>query len=540
MTCNKISYVIALISLFVPSMVQAAGGLEAMDQLASNPRLVAWFERMQERASEFQADRQRANVEAARQAQIAHQNRQNELNRLARGGPGISEFQRDQARRQLGVEQDQHNAEMNQAASDRRRWQDLEFEGVRQFQNTVFGELRAGLEHGRKYEISLGESKVKASENRKMWIEQSKLWISTIKKNPVGIIGLTLGTSLAVSGGYYGAKHGIGTAFEMYKKPVLADEDKTSMKFGIWNAIKGWIYGEPVVESSLSDVILKPELAERINETVSALQNTVKNGGYLKNIMLWGQPGTGKTMLAMRMARSCGLDFIYFTASNLEPFSIEEASNQLIQLFRYAQNAENAVMIIIDEAEGLLGSRANPNVTDKKKTLLNLILGYTGTETRGYMITILTNRPEDIDEAFLSRCDERIQISAPESIQRHSILEHYVDKFLKKAENLVPKKLSIFSRKYWFGKEEKVTPPSIAPDALTEEFLDEISDRIKGFVGRDISKMVIQIQNSALATEDNRITKDLVNRVVNTKIQELQDQSKGFIRDEVNLAASAA
>ena len=339
---------------------------------------------------------------------------------------------------------------------------------------------------------------------------------------------------------YFGSKHGIAHIADLYKKPALADDENTSLKFGPINWMKSLIYGKEEVESSLSDVILKPELAVRINETVKSLQNTVKNGGYLKNIMLWGQPGTGKTMLAKRMARSCGLQYIYFSGSSLEMFSTEEAAAQVVQLFRYAQNSPDKLMIIIDEAEKLVGSRRDSNATDKKGTLLNLILTYTGTESRDYMVTILTNIPEDIDEAFLSRCDERIQIGSPAPTERKKILELYVDKILRNPTNLKKYAPSIFSLKYWFGKEEEIHPPTVEEGALSDQAVQELSDKLGGFVGRDISKLVIQIQSSAFATEDNKITAALIKRVVDTKLQERKEEMQGFVRDASQQAAQAA
>lgn len=388
----------------------------------------------------------------------------------------------------------------------------------------------AQLAHDRE----LQKTNLQAKQARKAAVEQTKEWIKALTdpKNAA----LAVGVSGGIFGCWFGLKHGIGYIADKYSKPALADDNNTSLKFGPINMVMSWISGTQSEASSISDVILKPALAKRIEISVQALKNTVKNGGYLKNIMFWGQPGTGKTLLAKRMARSCGLEYIYFAASNLEAFGIEEATRQLVQLFRFAQSSSRKLMIIIDEAELLLGDRNKPEVTDKKRTLLNLILTYTGTESRDFMICVLTNRPQDIDEAFLTRCDDRIQIAAPEAPERRAILQLYVDKIIRAGGNMKHQKGGLFSR--WFGKEEFFSPITIEEDALSDKALDEIALKLDGWVGRDIFKFVNEIQSSASGTLDNKITKELINQVLTTKLAERRDKDQGFIRDVVGTSAA--
>ncbi len=471
--------------------------------------------------------------ETFKRRQEQHAARMADLNKKA-NSKDLPKWQRDAARAAIDEEEARHRRsnEKRMAFEDQ-----LDETAVKLGTNFAQGAMQEGFAQFA-HERKLEEVGLEAAQRRKATVESTKEYIKafTDPKN----LGLFVLAASGVFASYFGLKHGITYIAEQYKKPDLADADKTSLKFGPVNYIKSLLTGTVNEESSLSDVILKPELAEEINEVTKSLKNIVANGGYFDNLMLWGQPGTGKTMLAMRMARACGLEYIYFTAGNLEPFSTEEASAQLVQLFRYAQNSPKKLMIIIDEAEKLLGSRGRGDVSDKKSTLLNLVLGYTGTESRDYMVTVMTNRPEDIDEAFLSRCGMRIQIGAPDKTERRAILQTYVDKFLIKASNLKPEKPSPLSAKYWFGKEQKVTPPTVEEGALSEETLDALSQRLDGFVGRDISKLVIQIQGAALATEDNRITSALVNRQVDRFIKAQEEKKRGFIRQGTNQGAPKA
>ncbi len=532
---NK-KYLVASLAACVfgaPYAYGGAGGLfEGLQNLLDNEAIQNAFQNVGDGIGHAWNKGAEVREQYAKERREAHERRIRDLHKKA-NDRSLPEWEQDAAQRELLEEM----GAANRTQRKQEEWEDsIRNMGTNLVNQGLQGAMQEGLAqlaHGRELE-KVG---LQAVQNRKASVERMKEIIKAFSdpKN----VGLAVLGAGGVFGMYFGLKHGIGHVADQYKKPALADEDKTSLKFGPLNYIKSLIYGTEQVESSLSDVILKPELAQRADETVQTLKNTVKNGGFLKHTMLWGQPGTGKTMLAMRMARSSGLEYIYFSASSLEQLSTEEASKQLVQLFRYAISSPKKLMIIIDEAEKLLGSRKNADVSDKKQTLLNLILTYTGTETRDYMVTVLTNIPEDIDEAFLSRCDERIQIGAPEPRERRAILQLYVDKFLKSASNLKPHKPSIFSTKYWLGKEDPINPPAVAEGALSDSAVDALSDKLNGFVGRDISKLVIQIQSSALATEDNKITTALIDRVVKTKLAERREQAAGFVRDGSKAAPAA-
>lgn len=515
----------AIMGALSSNQSHAFGGFAArVGDLVNNQRLRDAVADFGEGVGRVARDIQKQRDEMYKWRQEQHQRRKDELERKA-NDPTLPEWQRKAARDAILQEEERHRRSQNKKEEFEDQLSQMGLNLASQAVQGTMQEAFAQFAHQRRLE----EVGLEAAQRRKATVESTKEYIKAFT-DPKNLTKLVL-----ASGGifalYFGLKHGISYVAEQYKKPDLADPDKTSLKFGPVNFIKSLLYGTAREESALSDVILKPDLADEINEISKSLKNIVINGGYFDNLMLWGQPGTGKTMLAMRMARSCGLEYIYFAASNLEPFSTEEASAQLVQLFRYAQSSPRKLMIIIDEAEVLLGSRGKADMTDKKRTLLNLVLTYTGTESRDYMVTVLTNRPEDIDEAFLSRCGMRIQIGAPDKNERRAILQSYVNKILVNASNLKPEKPSVLSGKYWFGKHDQAAPPTIEDGALSGEALDALSDRLEGFVGRDISKLIFRIQGAAFTTEDNRITKALINKAVDRMLKERQEEKRGFIRD---------
>ncbi len=533
----KVLIIGAALCTLTPNMALAAdalGGLIGrLKDLATNQKVTDLVKNAFDKVGEGVKSVQDRAAAIETERREAHRKLRDNLSKKANDHT-LQKWEREAAQKALLDEDERHRANMQRNDEISHDVKKMAANAVGKAVDYGIQESFAMAAHSRNLEAIALE----AAQKRKAAVESTKEYIKAFT-DPKNLTKFVLAAG-GVFGLYFGLKHGITYIAEQYKKPELADSNKTSLKFGPLNFFKSLIYGTIQEDSALSDVILKPELAEEVNEITQSLKNIVMNGGYFDNLMLWGQPGTGKTMLAMRMARSCGLEYIYFTASNLETFSTEEASAQLVQLFRYAQNSPRKLMIIIDEAEALLGSRSRPDMTDKKRTLLNLVLGYTGTESRDYMVTVLTNRPEDIDEAFLSRCGMRIQIGAPDKTELRAILKSYVEKMLFNASNLKPEKPSFLSPKFWFGKTEKITPPTIEEGALSEEALDTLAEKLNGFVGRDISKLVFRIQGSAFTTEDHKITAALINKAVDRMLKERAAEKGGFIREGTNKGAPKA
>jgi len=279
------------------------------------------------------------------------------------------------------------------------------------------------------------------------------------------------------------------------------------------------------VEEKVSDVVLESSLQERINELAVSISRAFENNCEYSNILFYGPPGTGKTMLAKRLAINSGLHYIYFAGSSLRKLRIEDALNKISELFAFAKRSSKKLMIIIDECEVLFRNRAflSDGVQDQ---ILSLFLALTGTESKNFCIVGLTNRPEDLDAAFLSRCDHQIEIGAPGIQERARILAYYIDKILFSAAKVSKNNNNFFSKFSFFVK--KINPLKIEKDLFSKEFIIDIARRLDNFVGRDISKLVIYIKSAAYATKDLTVTKDLVNKVVDIKIKEKRNQMNNF------------
>lgn len=348
-----------------------------------------------------------------------------------------------------------------------------------------------------------------------------KAQLDFIRNNPKLIVGMFAAGALS----FYAAKHGTAILADIikqwYKTPTLAQE--TSI-LSYKEKLRRWIMAVPKEQSDVTGVILEPKLSKRIATLAEATKSTVKNETYFKNILFYGPPGTGKTMVAQRIARSSGLEYIYFAASSLDQFPLEEAVIKLTELFEYAKRSTKKLMIIIDEAEVLFASR-DKKLSEKTRKMLTHVLTYTGTESKNFMIVALTNRPEDLDKAFLKRCDDRVEIGAPSLEQRKLILKKYFDEYL-----VVPSKQKVVKPSYLDQLLGRKAQPkfSIEAQALTKDFIDQIAGKLNNFVGRDISKLVLALQSAALTSHNRLLTVEMIDEIVDLKIAEEDKLSSGF------------
>ncbi|KAL9265081.1 putative AAA domain-containing protein [Drosera capensis] len=157
-------------------------------------------------------------------------------------------------------------------------------------------------------------------------------------------------------------------------------------------------------------------------------------GGLLKpcrGILLFGPPGTGKTMLAKAIANEAGASFINVSMSTITSKWFGEDEKNVRALFTLAAKVAPTI-IFVDEVDSMLGQRTRVGEHEAMRKIKNeFMTHWDRLLTRpGEQILVLaaTNRPFDLDEAIIRRFERRIMVGLPSVENREMILKTLLSK----------------------------------------------------------------------------------------------------------------
>jgi cell division protease FtsH len=186
--------------------------------------------------------------------------------------------------------------------------------------------------------------------------------------------------------------------------------------------------------ATFDDVAGIDEAKAELTEIVDFLKNPdkyVKLGGRIpRGVLLSGQPGTGKTLLARAVAGEAGVPFFQMSASEFVEMIVGVGASRVRDLFQQAKAAAPAI-IFIDELDAIGRSRSagGPNISgghdEREQTLNQILTEMDGFDPRiGVIVLGATNRSEILDPALLrpGRFDRRVFVSPPDRAGREAIL----------------------------------------------------------------------------------------------------------------------
>ena len=214
---------------------------------------------------------------------------------------------------------------------------------------------------------------------------------------------------------------------------------------------KGEVYDdtERKIKVKFEDVAGLNEEKGELIEIVDFLKNpkryTQMGAKIPKGILLYGKPGTGKTLIAKAIAGEANVPFISMSGSEFIEMFAGLGASRVRKLFDRARKLEPCI-VFIDEIDAIGSRRTNASgaESENNQTLNQLLVemdGFSSEET--IIVLAATNRPEMLDKALLrpGRFDRQIVVPTPDLKGREEILKiHAKDK--KFAEDVTFKSIA--------------------------------------------------------------------------------------------------
>ena len=179
----------------------------------------------------------------------------------------------------------------------------------------------------------------------------------------------------------------------------------------------------------------KEELKEIVEFLKKPKKFTEMGAKIPKGVLLYGKPGTGKTLIAKAIAGEADVPFISMSGSEFIEMFAGLGASRVRKLFDKARKLAPCI-VFIDEIDAI-GSRRTSNSgaeSENNQTLNQLLVemdGFSSEET--IIVLAATNRPEMLDKALLrpGRFDRQVTVPAPDLVGREAILKiHAKDKKL--------------------------------------------------------------------------------------------------------------
>jgi cell division protease FtsH len=152
-----------------------------------------------------------------------------------------------------------------------------------------------------------------------------------------------------------------------------------------------------------------------------------------KGCLLFGGPGTGKTLLAKAIAGEAAVPFFHISGSDFVEMFVGVGASRVREMFAEAKKNAPCILFIdeIDAVGRQRGSGVGGGNDEREQTLNQLLVEMDGFEDNlGVVVVAATNRPDILDKALMrpGRFDRQVSISKPDIIGREQILKVHVEK----------------------------------------------------------------------------------------------------------------
>jgi cell division protease FtsH len=200
---------------------------------------------------------------------------------------------------------------------------------------------------------------------------------------------------------------------------------------------KAKLLSEDQIQTTFADVAGVDEAKEDVQELVEFLRDPGKFqrlGGHIpRGVLMVGQPGTGKTLLAKAIAGEAKVPFFSISGSDFVEMFVGVGASRVRDMFEQAKKQAPCI-IFIDEIDAVgrhRGAGLGGGHDEREQTLNQLLVEMDGFEGNdGIIVIAATNRPDVLDPALLrpGRFDRQVVVGLPDIRGREQITKVHMRK----------------------------------------------------------------------------------------------------------------
>jgi len=246
---------------------------------------------------------------------------------------------------------------------------------------------------------------------------------------------------------------------EIIRKSRILDIEEPAHGF---EAVGGYYVLKEFIKNNIIKVIKNPQKAEKLGIRPP------------RGILFFGMGGTGKTHFARALAREVNLPFLRLKTERIVSKWYGESEQNMARALELAEEVAPCILFI-DEIDRF-GQRGGITEHEASRRTFSILLEWLGDERRKTIVIGTTNRPQDLDEAFIrvGRFDYIIPVLLPDKEARKEIL---------KVQMSVVRKVPL------------------AKDVN----IDELAERTEGYTGAELTELVLRAARNALKADRSKV-----------------------------------
>ena len=225
---------------------------------------------------------------------------------------------------------------------------------------------------------------------------------------------------------YADYRSGVVMTRELTPIPVPKDKENS---YNLLN-VRDW-------EEFDKDIILNPKLEEVKNDIVESrnyLPEFVELGiEPINKIILYGEPGVGKTVFAELLAYTLKKPLLTIDLSATVSSYLGKTGKNIKEIFEYSRN--NNAILFLDEFDAIAKKRDDTSELGELKRIVNVLLKELEEWPSDNIIIAATNHPDILDKAIWRRFDTKIEVEIPNYDQRLKIWGIYLKPKLTNISN---------------------------------------------------------------------------------------------------------